>query len=114
VYEKCFQENILEVKNYLLRLNLVQTTFNSKIQFGPNWLNDIRIRIIRKDFLVNINSAIDPSAYKEISTKNYWINNNLEIWNCLTVLLGLKAESDYTPTNIISNRMYKNSIFVKY
>jgi hypothetical protein len=40
---------------------------------------------------VNINSTIDPSAYKEIGTRNYWINNNLEIWNCLTVSLGLKA-----------------------
>jgi hypothetical protein len=54
---------------------------------------------------VNINSAIDPSAYKEIDTRNYLINNNLEIWNCLTVLLGLKAESDYTLTNITLNRI---------
>jgi hypothetical protein len=53
---------ILEAKNYLLRLNLVQSTFSSKIQFGSNWSNDIRIGISTKDHLVNINSAIDPSA----------------------------------------------------
>jgi hypothetical protein len=55
--------------------------------------NDIRIGTSIKGFLVNINSTIDPSAYKKIGTKNYWINNNLEIWNYLTISLGLKAES---------------------
>jgi hypothetical protein len=53
-YEKCFQENILEAKNYFLRLNLVQTTFSSKIQFGSNWSNDIRIETNTKGFLVKI------------------------------------------------------------
>jgi hypothetical protein len=57
--------------------------------------------------------AIDPSAYKEIGTRNYWINC-LEIWNYLIVLLGLKTEIGYTPTNITLVRMYKNSILVKF
>jgi hypothetical protein len=39
-------------------------------------------------------------AYKEIGTKNHWINNNLKIWNNLTKLLKLKTEIGYTPTNI--------------
>jgi hypothetical protein len=66
-----------------------------------------------KGFLVNINSAIDPSTYNEIGTKNYWINNSLKIWNCLTVSLGLKTEFCYTPINIILIGMYKNSVLVK-
>jgi hypothetical protein len=40
-----------------------------------------------KGFLVNINSAIDPSTYKEIGTRSYWINNCLEIWDHLSVSL---------------------------
>jgi hypothetical protein len=64
--------------------------------------------------LVNINSAIDPSAYKEIGTRNCWINNSLEIWNCLTVSLGLKTEISYNPTNITLIRMYKFSILVNF
>jgi hypothetical protein len=28
IYDKCFHENILDVKDYLFRLNLVQSTFS--------------------------------------------------------------------------------------
>jgi hypothetical protein len=42
-----------------------------------------------ENHLLNISTAIDPLAFKEIGTENYWINNNLEIWNYLTVLLEL-------------------------
>jgi hypothetical protein len=55
--------------------------------------------------LLNINSAIDPSLYKEIDIKSYWINNNLEIWNYLTVLLGLRTKTGYTSRSIILNRI---------
>jgi hypothetical protein len=44
---------------------------------------------------LNFSTAIYPSTFKEIKTKNYWINNNLKICNCLTVLLGLKTETGY-------------------
>jgi hypothetical protein len=30
---------------------------------------------------LNISTAIDLSAFKEIGTRNYWINNSLEINN---------------------------------
>jgi hypothetical protein len=66
IYEKCFHENVLNVKNYLLRLNLVQSIFSSRIQFESNWSDSIRIGTSTKGILININSAIDPSAYKEI------------------------------------------------
>jgi hypothetical protein len=79
LYDKCFQENISIVKNYILRLNLVQSSFSSRIQFESNWSEGIRSGTSVKGFLVNINSAIDPSTYKEIGTMNYWINNCLEI-----------------------------------
>jgi hypothetical protein len=102
------------VKNYLLRLNLVQSTFSSRIQFESNWSEGIRSGTSVKGFLVNINSAIDPSAYKEIGTKNYWINNCLEIWNHLSVSLGLKIETGYTPSNVTLVRIYKNFILVKF
>jgi hypothetical protein len=67
-----------------------------------------------KGHLININSFVDPSAYKEISIRSYWISNNLEIWNYLTLLLGSKAETCYTPTSLILNRIYINSILVKF
>jgi hypothetical protein len=59
MYDMCFHENILNAKNYLLRLNLIQSTFSSKIQFESNWSNNIRIGTNTKGFLVNINSAIE-------------------------------------------------------
>jgi hypothetical protein len=102
------------VKNYILRLNLVQSIFSSRIQFESNWSEGIRSGTSVKGFLVNINSTIDPSAYKEIGTMNYWINNCLEIWNHLSVSLGLKTETGYTPVNITLVRIYKNSILVKF
>jgi hypothetical protein len=42
IYKKCFQENILEVKNCLFKTNLVHVTIDSRIRFGSNWSNDIR------------------------------------------------------------------------
>jgi hypothetical protein len=67
---------------------------------NQNGQTTLRIGTSTKGFLVNINSAIDPSAYKEIGTKNCWINNSLEIWKCLTVSSGLKTEIGYSNTKI--------------
>jgi hypothetical protein len=71
VYEKCYHENILDAKNYLLKAN------------------DIRFGSSTKGHLINISTAIIPSTFKKIGTKSYWVNNNIEIWNYLTVILGL-------------------------
>jgi hypothetical protein len=104
--QKMFLGKYFRSKELFARLNLVQTIFSSKIQFGSNWSNNIKTGTNTKGFLVNINSTINPSVYKKIGTRNYWIINNLEIWNYLTVSLELKAESSYTSTNIILNRIY--------
>jgi hypothetical protein len=50
--------------------------------------------------VISIGNSIDPSNFKETGTRNYWINNNIDIWNSLTVVLGLKLETGYTPTNL--------------
>jgi hypothetical protein len=34
IYDKYFKENILKAKNYFFRLNLVPSTFSTRIQFG--------------------------------------------------------------------------------
>jgi hypothetical protein len=40
--------------------------------------------------MISIGNSIDPSNFKEIGTKNYWINNSIDICNSLTVLMGFK------------------------
>jgi hypothetical protein len=49
-----------------------------------DWSSDIKFKTSTKGHLLNISIAIDPSAFKEIGTRKYWINNNLEIWNYLS------------------------------
>jgi hypothetical protein len=43
----------LKAKNYFFRLNLVPSTFSTRIQFGSIWSNDVRIGTSTKGFLVN-------------------------------------------------------------
>jgi hypothetical protein len=62
----------------------------------------------------SIGNLIDPSNFKKIGMRNYWINNSIDIWNSLTVLLGLKMETGFTPVKMALLRLYKNSLLVKF
>jgi hypothetical protein len=58
-----------------------------------------------KGYFLNFSIVTNPSAFKEIKMKNCWINNNLEIWNYLTVLFGLKVETAIKITVAIANEI---------
>jgi hypothetical protein len=73
-----------------------------------------RIGISTKGQVINIGNSIDTTNFKEIGTKNYWINNSVNIWNSLTILLGLKMEVGYTPIKMVLIRLYKNSLLTKF
>jgi hypothetical protein len=64
--------------------------------------------------VISIGNSIDPSNFKEIGTRHYWINNSIDIWNSLTVVLGFKLETGYTPTKLNLVRIYKNLLLVKF
>jgi hypothetical protein len=49
-----------------------------------------------------------------IILKAYWVNNSINIWNSLTIMLGLKMEDGYMSTKLNLVRIYKNSILVKF
>jgi hypothetical protein len=36
--------------------------------------------------------GINPSAYREVHTRKYWVNNNLVIWNWLVTKTRVKIE----------------------
>jgi hypothetical protein len=93
-----------------LRLKLIQSIFSSKIQIESNWSEGIRVGRSVKGVFVNISSVTNILTYKEIGTRSYWINNYLGIWNNISVSLGLKSKSGYTPLV----RIHKNSTLVKF
>jgi hypothetical protein len=64
--------------------------------------------------VINIGNSIDLTNFKEIGTKNYWINNSVNIWNSLTVQLGLKMEIGYTAVKMVLIRLYKNTLLTKF
>jgi hypothetical protein len=64
-------------------------------------MDTMRFGISIKGQLINIGNSINPSNVKEIGTKKYWINNSIDIWNSLTVLLGLKLEIGFTPYKLV-------------
>jgi hypothetical protein len=57
-------------------------SIGSRIRFGSNWLNNIRFGTNTKGHLLNISTAIDPSAFKEIGIRNMELFNSfIEIKN---------------------------------
>jgi hypothetical protein len=74
----------------------------------------MRFGISTKGQVISIGNSIDPSNFKEIGTKNYWVNNIIDIWNYLTVLLGLKMEVGFTPLKMALLRLDKNSLLTKF
>jgi hypothetical protein len=62
----------------LVRTNLIYIIVGLRIKFGSNWSRDIRFGKSAKGHLLNVSIAIDPSAFKGIGIRNYWVNNNLE------------------------------------
>jgi hypothetical protein len=74
----------------------------------------MRFGISTKGQVISIGNSIDFLNFKEIGTKNYWINNSINIWNSLTVLLGLKLEIGFTPCKLVLLRLYKNLLLTKF
>jgi hypothetical protein len=70
------------------------------IFMNSNHSNYVRSGIGTKGQVISIGNSIDLSNFKEIGTRDYWINNSISIWNSLTVMLGLKLENGYTPTKL--------------
>jgi hypothetical protein len=60
----------------------------------------VRLGISIKGQELSIGNSINPSSFKEIGTNDYWINNSINIWNSLMVVLGLKLETGYTPSKL--------------
>jgi hypothetical protein len=112
VYDKCFQENLTLTKN-MLRKSLTYFPMTSRVIINSNHSNMIRSGVSTKGQVISIGNSIDPSNFKEIGTRNYWINNSIDIWNSLTVLLGAKMETGFTPVKMTLLRLYKNSLLIK-
>jgi hypothetical protein len=52
---------------------------SSKITLNLNHFDVIRSGVSTKGQVVSIGKFIDPTNFKEIGTKNYWINNSVNI-----------------------------------
>jgi hypothetical protein len=100
-YYKCLKENLMITKNYILTKSLAYIPMSSRSTLSSNYTDMIRSGINTKRQVISIGNPIDPINFKEIGTKNYWINNSVNIWNSLTVQLRLKMEICYTPIIII-------------
>jgi hypothetical protein len=74
---------------HILRKNLAYFPMSSRITLNSNCFDVIRSGVSTKGQVVSIGNSIDPTNFKEIGTKNYWINNSVNIWNNLTVQLQL-------------------------
>jgi hypothetical protein len=59
------------------------------------------------------NLTLTKNCVLRIGIKNYWINNSANIWNSLTVQLGLKMEIGYTSVKMVLKRLYKNTLLIK-
>jgi hypothetical protein len=114
LYDKCFENNLTLTKNCVLKKSLTYFPMTTKVFMKSNHSNEIRNGICTKDQIINIGNSIDPSNFKEIGTRDYWINNSISIWNLITVMLGLKIENGYTPTKLNLVKIYKNSVLVKF
>jgi hypothetical protein len=77
-------------------------------------MDTMRSGISTKGQVISIGNSIDLSNFKEIGTKNYWINNSIDIWNFLIVLLVLKLEVNFTSFKLILLRLYNNSLLTKF
>jgi hypothetical protein len=113
-YDKRFKENLTLTKNCVLWKSLAYIPISSRVTLNSNYTNMTRIGISTKGQVISIVTSIDPTNFKEIGTKNYWINNSVNIWNRLTFLLGLKMEIGYTPTKMVLIRLYKNTLLTKF
>jgi ribosomal protein S8E len=72
----------------------------SRITMNSNHSNYVRSGISTKGQVISIGNLIDFSNFKKIGTRNYWINNNINIWNSLTIVLKLKLKTGYTPMKL--------------
>lgn len=79
MFEKTYKDNITMEKSYVTILNFVCEEVVPRIVFQSNWKNEQKMELGTKNFLVNITPIINPTNFKEISTKNYWMNKNFEI-----------------------------------
>jgi hypothetical protein len=73
------------------------------IIFIHNWSENVKIGTCNRGLVMNLAAGIDPSAYREIGTRKYWVNNNLVIWNWLatkTKLDKLKFQIEITKNEI--------------
>jgi hypothetical protein len=86
----------------------------TRVYIKSNHSNNIKSGVCAKGQVICIGNSIDPSNFKEVGTKDYWVNNSITIWNSLTVMIGLKIENGYKPTKLSLVRIYKNSILVKF
>jgi hypothetical protein len=86
----------------------------TRVFIKSNHSEESKNGVCAKGQVINIGNSIGPSNFKEIRTKDYWVNNNISIWNSLTVMLGCKIENGYKPTKLNLIRIYKNSILVKF
>jgi hypothetical protein len=114
IYDKCFQDNLTLTKNCILKKSLAYFPMTSRVTLTSNHMDAMRSGISTKGQVISIGNSIDPSNFKEIGTKNYWINNSTDIWNSLTVLLGLKLEVGFTPFKLALLKLYKNSLLAKF
>jgi hypothetical protein len=114
LYDKCFENSLSIAMNCVLKKGLSYFPMTTRVFMRSNNSNRIRNAVCIRGQIISIGNSIDPSNFKEIGTKDYWINNSLTIWNSLTVMLGFKIENGYTPTKLNLVRIYKNSILVKF
>jgi hypothetical protein len=114
LYDKCFENNLTVAKNCVLKKSLTYFPMTTRVFMKSNHSEHVRNGLCAKGQVISIGNSIDPSNFKEIGTRDYWINNSLSIWNSLTVMSGCKVENGYTPTKINLVRIYKNSVLVKF
>jgi hypothetical protein len=95
IYDKCFQDNLTLTKNCVLKKSLTYFPMTSRVTMNSNHSNMVRSGISTKGQVISIGNSKDLSNFKEIKTRNYWINNSIDIWNSLTVVLGLKLETEF-------------------
>jgi hypothetical protein len=63
----------------MLRKSLTYFSMTSRVTVNSNHSD----MVSTKGQVISIGNSIDPSNFKEIGTRNYWINNSIDIWNCI-------------------------------
>jgi hypothetical protein len=107
LYDKCFENNLTLTKNCFLKKSLIYFPMTSRVTMNSNHSNYAKSGVSTKGQVISIGNSINPSNFKKIGTKNYWVNNSINIWNSLTIALKLKLKTGYTPTKLNLVRIYK-------